>query len=71
MGLNMSDNTKHYTVEQMTKVVALALRAKSFIVFEGKSRFFLSAMRAVEFNHEELESADIIDKLEDILNKSV
>lgn len=67
----MADNTKHYTVEQMTKVVALALKAKSFIVFNGKSRFFLSAMRAVEFNHEELESADIIDKLEDIINKSV
>ena len=63
----MADNTKHYTVEQMSKVVALALKANSFMVFEGKCRFFLPAMRVVEFNHEELESADIIDKLEDIL----
>jgi hypothetical protein len=60
-------NDKQYTVEQMSKVIALALKANSFMVFEGKSRFFLPAMRVVEFNHEELKSADIIDRLEYIL----
>lgn len=60
---------KQYTIEQMTKVVALALQAKSFLVFSNESRFFLSDMRVVSIDHDDIASDNFIDKLKVMIEK--